>query len=501
MNVHSPRRWHWAVLGLVAGVALGFARHAGDSIERVGGPGFLSQAQFEHGFLVPPVQGKPYIAGIRIRRTPSVDLVTLRRLSPRLDYEDMRFAAPHRYRPLGRTGASKPDYSVRDYLAEMAAANPAITFGESWWDAPVPMTALYGLAGVVVIGGIWPSLLQRFRPTEAQEPKYDLDRFPHESAPAPSTSDLSDEDRRRLAELEAAMIDGLECAAAPASAQPPLAPLPTPLVSDPPPPALASAGEGKEYDGQFYPVEKHAPHAFTLVELLVVIGIIGILVALLLPTVRVVRVQAQAVQCATQLRQIGMALQMYATANRGWLPAWSGWHTWPAGLAKDTPGPAWTIEMIPYLGTPDAPIYNCPSFPSDTRFRNYFLAAQWSGRNGRSAMKFTDVKMTSRFVLGGDKTQRELYPMPIGSGPEDDSDPDDYGMPNVLAWPWQEGGFYMHRGGNNILFDDLHVGLFPDYDPGAMTFHPQQMQDWDDVTADAGARPTPRSWASNEAPG
>jgi hypothetical protein len=115
-------------------------------------------------------------------------------------------------------------------------------------------------------------------------------------------------------------------------------------------------------------------------------------------------------------------------------------------------------------------------------------------------MKFTDVTMTSRFVLGGDKTQRELYPMPIGPGFQDDSDPDDYGAPNILAWPWQEGGFYMHRGGNNILFDDLHVGLFADYDPGAMTFHPQQMQDWGEVTADPGARSAPRTWASDKAP-
>jgi hypothetical protein len=53
----------------------------------------------------------------------------------------------------------------------------------------------------------------------------------------------------------------------------------------------------------------------------------------------------------------------------------------------------------------------------------------------------------------------------------------------VLAWPWQQGGFYMHRGGNNALFDDLHVA-FSNYDKYAMTLNPHRIQDWADVTGD-----------------
>jgi hypothetical protein len=102
-------------------------------------------------------------------------------------------------------------------------------------------------------------------------------------------------------------------------------------------------------------------------------------------------------------------------------------------------------------------------------------------------MKLNDVTMTSRFVLSGDKTQRGLYPPPFGTNEHllDDADPDDFGGGMaVLAWPWQQGGFYMHRGGNNVLFDDLHVALFSNYDKYAMTFNPHQMQDWADVTGD-----------------
>jgi len=212
---------------------------------------------------------------------------------------------------------------------------------------------------------------------------------------------------------------------------------------------------------------------------------ITLLVALLLPTVRVAWLQAQTVQCASQLRQIGMGFQMYVNQNHGWLPAWNGWATWPRGRAGDEQGPAWTEEMIPYLGDPDGPLYNCPSFPGPELRRNYFLAAQWSGRNGRHAMKLNEITMTSRFVLSGDKTQLALYEKPSGSGwNPDDSDPDDCGGPPCLAWPWEDGGFYMHRGGNNILFDDMHVALFAEYDPQAMTFHAHRMLDWAEVTAE-----------------
>jgi prepilin-type N-terminal cleavage/methylation domain-containing protein/prepilin-type processing-associated H-X9-DG protein len=124
--------------------------------------------------------------------------------------------------------------------------------------------------------------------------------------------------------------------------------------------------------------------AFTLVELLVVIGIIAILVAILLPTLSRARENANRIACMSNLRQVANAFFMYTGENKGWFPCvavfgnglgygagvapdgfppdWIGWpEDWVVWRNKQ-PGDPLQGSIAKYLGNPSSgKILICPS--------------------------------------------------------------------------------------------------------------------------------------------
>jgi prepilin-type N-terminal cleavage/methylation domain-containing protein/prepilin-type processing-associated H-X9-DG protein len=97
------------------------------------------------------------------------------------------------------------------------------------------------------------------------------------------------------------------------------------------------------------------PNGFSLVELLVVIGVIAILIGLLLPTLARAREQSKMVACKAQLQNIGSAFQMYVNDNQGRYP--------PAPTLPGVP-PEDIQSLVDFLGRyvgTQTNVFHCPA--------------------------------------------------------------------------------------------------------------------------------------------
>jgi prepilin-type processing-associated H-X9-DG protein/prepilin-type N-terminal cleavage/methylation domain-containing protein len=116
---------------------------------------------------------------------------------------------------------------------------------------------------------------------------------------------------------------------------------------------------------------------FTLIELLVVVSIIGLLVAMLLPAVGMVRDQAKSAMCQNRLRQIGLCFSNYTAHNDGIMPwgATTGfsWSAWYLAITETTPAAspltaaACATEWAATGASEWAPLFFCSEDPNSPK--------------------------------------------------------------------------------------------------------------------------------------
>jgi prepilin-type N-terminal cleavage/methylation domain-containing protein/prepilin-type processing-associated H-X9-DG protein len=138
--------------------------------------------------------------------------------------------------------------------------------------------------------------------------------------------------------------------------------------------------------------EHERRRAFTLVELLVAIAIVAALTTLLFTVAGLAREKGKAVTCQSNLRQMGVALRLYESDNKGRLPSTSHLR------AADGTSLSWTTTLAAYLG-PNF-IGRCPSVPDHPAKVTYALNDLLTSPGGEGMMLTALRTPSATFVIG-----------------------------------------------------------------------------------------------------
>lgn len=149
-----------------------------------------------------------------------------------------------------------------------------------------------------------------------------------------------------------------------------------------------------------------AHRAFSLVELLVVVAIIGTLVALLLPAVQAARASARRTHCASNMRQVGIAVHQFANAHDGRFPLMA-YHN-AQQSTKTEEQKSWIATLAPYMEDVDE-IRLCPDdlaraerltdTATSYAMNGYLRKAEWIDTAGLPPPVVEQIRANSRGLV------------------------------------------------------------------------------------------------------
>ncbi len=270
MGIEDSKRWHWVTLGLIAGLALSYAWTSMDPPPARRSTKALG---FEQELVKPPLKtGEPNVKNVRIY--PPIKgayLVEFDLRTPTKDgkawiYQPWSFVAETPYRATyNRAAGADANETILTYLARLSKTNANVKYSYAWWRTPPWTYTLWTAGSVLVIGGIWPTILNLligagFGRRKEKDPEYDLDRFKGEEEKSAKKAGPTEEDMEQLRAVEAGIENALGIAPEP---KPEIAPEPPKQVRSliaPQPEVVAEAPKPeekpKDYRGEYYPTAR-----------------------------------------------------------------------------------------------------------------------------------------------------------------------------------------------------------------------------------------------------